>query len=516
MTWAPRRALLCVAPLCVAPLWAALVGSALSPAAATGAVEPTTADLPRSGFHLPDDGTAAGGWIGSRRTDADVVYRVDPKRGPITSGFLGGAWVETFDGSGPLTVDRARTRRAAWLVAKYGTYRSKPQSAAVEVALHTLLHGGGFALGGAAADDRLRRTGATDEIVAMADYMLEHSKRLAGPYAVKVTAVGAVVGEPAAFTVSVRAVRSGAPIPKLPVVVSFAGQETALTTGARGLINAVVPSVAPGPQPVRVTVSRLPSHSLFVRRPQTAGASRVVVAGRKVEVVRDVSVDVVARPRVGVTAPDVRTVVDPVPGTIHVQSGYPSAREGVLTLHGPYPSRALAVCDAGGPTAPGGSVTVEANGPYPVPVLEVAEEGVYRWELAVAGNRFNLPATSCGEPVLLKAVPTVAVSVAAPVVALATPTRARVVVSGLPLEYAADAVARLYGPFATRGAIDCVPDRMARQRLVPLSGPATSKWTDPVTITRAGFFAWQVVVPSGPLSTRVLTTCGAPGTTFHP
>jgi hypothetical protein len=505
-----------MATLGVGMLLASVVGVVVTPIPPTGALEPTTADQPRSGFHLPDDGTAAGGWIGSRRTNTDVVYRVDPKRGPVTSGFGGGFWVDAFEGSGPLDVSRARTRRAAWLVAKYGTYRSKPQSAAVEVALHTLLYGGGFALGGAKAEGRLRRTGSSDDVVAMAEYMLEHSKRLAGPYRIEVTAAGAVIGAPAAVTVRVTALGSGAPVPKLPVVVSFAGAQTAFTTGARGMISGLVPTVAAGPQPVRVTVSKLPSDSLWVRRPQTAGASRVVVAGRKFEAVRDRSVDIVARPRVGVSAPDVRTIRDPVPGTIHVRAGYPSVREATLTLHGPYPSLALATCDPAGSSAPGGNVTVEANGPYPVPALDVAEEGVYRWELSVAGNRFNLPATACGEPVLVKAVPLVQLAVASAVVAVGTPTRARMVVSGLPLEYADDGVARLYGPFATRGAIKCVPDRLARQRVVPLAGPATAKWTDPVTVTQAGFYAWQAVVPSGPLSTRELTTCGAPGTTFHP
>ena len=119
-----------------APLRLALVGlvalgllalgpvSAALPAGALAA-RPQTADAPRVGFPLRRDGTAAGAWFGSRKVDGQVVYRIDPRRAPYSPGFRSARWASTLDGSGPVDVTRARTRRAAWVLAKYGVYRDR-------------------------------------------------------------------------------------------------------------------------------------------------------------------------------------------------------------------------------------------------------------------------------------------------------------------------------------------------------------------------------------------------------
>ena len=51
------------------------------------------ADPPRTGYPLPADGTAAGGWIGSRRAGHQVVYRIDPARKATASRFGPAHWL---------------------------------------------------------------------------------------------------------------------------------------------------------------------------------------------------------------------------------------------------------------------------------------------------------------------------------------------------------------------------------------------------------------------------------------
>ena len=216
------------------------------------------ADPPRTGYPIRSDGTAAGGWIGSRRLGREVVYRIDPGRAPVATRFRQERWVARLDGSGPRQVTRGSTRRAAWLVAKYGTYRSPAQSAAVEVALDTLLYGGRHALGGRRTQWRVRQTGAEGAVLPLAEYMLRASARLAGPYRIRVERTAAVVDEPTGFTVRVVAARSGEPIPHLPVSVRFGGGIRTRDTDSTGTVRAGLTAGRPGPQPVQVLIRRLP------------------------------------------------------------------------------------------------------------------------------------------------------------------------------------------------------------------------------------------------------------------
>lgn len=499
--------------VCVLALAAVLLS--LEPASsAQAAAERRTADPPRMGYALPADGTAAGGWLGSRTVTGRAVYRIDPSRGPRAPGFRPGRWLASPIGSGPVRVDRFRTQRAAWLLAKYGTYPSDAQAAAVEVALDALLHGGAYARQGARTRARLRRSGAEGAIAPLADYMLEHSRRLAGPYRVSVTATGATVGDDAGFVVRVTSIRSGAPIKSLPVVVRFDGAGVSGVTDRRGRMTARLPAPVAGPRQARVTVRRLPTHRLLVRRPTRGAASRVVVAGRKESRILEPLVAVRARPTVRVSAPAVGTVRDPVPGTLWLSAGYPTPRTATLTLHGPFSARDDATCGPG-PGLLSVEQEVTADGEYAVPSLSVTTAGVYRWSVALAADRYNLPAASCGERIVVKAVPSVTVAREARTVAPGAETRAKVAVADLPPGYAKDAAVLLFGPFATRDAVRCADPRLARRRAVAVIAPATSAWTDPVRLRRPGVYAWRAVVPSGPLATRELTRCGAPRTTFR-
>ena len=491
------------------------------PALAAGAVlvaasvvattpSPAAADAPRTGYRLRADSTAAGGWIGSRTAARRAVFRIDPSAGPRTGGLHSGGWAETLRGRGPVEVSRWRVRKAAWLVAKYGTYDSAAQAAAVEVALHHLLHGGRYRLTGGATGRRLRQTGARDSVVALARYMLDRSRDLAGPYRVRVDTTGAVLGSRIAVQVVVTTRRSRLPVAHLPVTVRYDGRTLTGTTDATGTTVVGARAKAAGPRAVTITVGRVPSDRLFVRRPVRRSGSRVVVAGRKITLTRRAEVAVRAVPRVWVTAPDQRTTAGPVPGSLHLTEGYPSARSAAMTLHGPFAPGVEATCDPA-LTAANESVPVAADGVYPAPEVGVSAAGTYRWAVRVPGDDYNVAAWRCGPAVLVKASPTLTVTTTRSRVARREPAYAKVKGLGLPGEFVGDAAVRLYGPFSSRGAVRCASARQARWREVTLTGPKGSARTDPVSLGGGGFYGWRAVLPGTELTTKATTRCRASG-----
>ncbi len=488
------------------PLVVALVATLVTAAPAEAARGP--ADPPRTGFRVRADGTAAGGWFGSRTASRRAVFRIDPGAGPRAGGFRDGGWRSDLRGSGPVDVDRWRVRRAAWLVSKYGTYDSDAQAAAVEAALDALLVGGAHRLDGPATRRRLRQTGVGDSVVALARYMLDASRTLAGPYRARVTTTGGDLGEHTRIRVVVTAARSGDPVAHLPVRVRVDGRSLHRETDDHGAVTVTPLARVAGPRPVTVSVSRVPSDRLFVRRPIRPGGSRIVVAGRKIVLTRRTSVAVRALPTVRVTTAQVRTVADPVPGTVHLADGYPSRRQAELTLHGPFGLDETPACDRALRTA---TLPVAADGSYPVPDLTVSAAGLYRWEVAVPADAFNAAATQCGQQVLLKAAPSLKVDAVEAAVDPGGDARARVRAADLPPGYARDAVVRLYGPFVARSAVRCSADREVRRREVAVTAPSTTATTSAVTLSRPGFYAWRATLPGTQLAVRSASRCGATG-----
>jgi hypothetical protein len=211
-----------------------------------------------------------------------------------------------------------------------------------------------------------------------------------------------------------------------------------------------------------------------------------------------------------VSAPDVRTIEAPVAGTVRISAGYPTRRVAAVSLHGPFPSRPAATCDLGR-VAASGSVTVVGDGPYSVPPLRVTDPGVYRWSATVAQNTYNLPATRCGERIVLKAVPRVSVTAVPSRADRGGPARARVATSGLAGGYAADVSVRLYGPFGSRDQVRCSRATQIRRRTAAVTAASPAARTAPVRLPRAGVYAWRAVLPSAMLTTRVVTPCRSGG-----
>lgn len=499
----PRRLLTVAA----ATLGVAVAAASLAPT--NGAVGTVTADQPRLGYRIPADGTAGGGWVGSRKLGSVVVYRVDPAKAPSVRTFGRARWVGDFTGSGAVDVGVADTRRASWIVSKYGVYRSKVQGAAVEVALDALLVGGPYAVEGSATQKRLNRSGAKRWILPLVTVMLTASAKKAGPYSVEVSASDAVAGQALSATVTVRS-SSGVPIRALPVQIGLDGSSMFAKTGDDGTATVELTAPTPGPRQVQVLVSKLPEHRLLVRGPTQGGGSRVVVAGRKRTALTTAQVAVQARPSVTVTSPATSVVSQPLVASLTLAGGYASPRSSTVVLRGPFQSSAAASC-SGTPVAATLAVPVSADAAYQTPATAPGALGYYRWSAQVPADTYNLAATDCGPVVTVKTRPVATVTAADPTLAIGAVARAKVSVGALPPAYAGRAVSRLYGPFPKRSAVTCGASTLVGRRDLAISGPADQGQTTGIKLTQRGFYGWRTTIASAPLSLRVVTPCAATG-----
>src|SRR5690349_1633464 len=75
------------------------------------------------GYRIPHTGEAAGGWIGGYRIGDTPIFLVTPTRAPNRQGYQRPRVVRDLDGRHGAT--RAATKRAAWILSKYGGYRDE-------------------------------------------------------------------------------------------------------------------------------------------------------------------------------------------------------------------------------------------------------------------------------------------------------------------------------------------------------------------------------------------------------
>jgi hypothetical protein len=491
----------------------ALVALAASVALVVPAVtsSASTADKGAIGYHLRLDGTAAGGWLGARKIWPRLVYRLDPGAHRSRTPGFGPAWrAGVLHGSGPVTVTRRATARAAYLLSAYGTRRDhRAQNAAVEIALDQLLVGGRYGRHGTRTLARLRQTADAAEIGYLADYMLADSLDFAGPYRVAIGETGATLGGVAQVRVRVTSTVSGRPFATLPVVVRVPGLGPQVReTDADGRVAVSWQADRSGLLDVAVTVREVPESRLLVRRPTRLGASRIAIAGVKRALVRHVRVPVQAHPSVSIAQPLAARTDTPTKGTFTVSSGVDSPRKATATLFGPYDAAADAVCS--GPSAGEGVMDVSANGDYPLPALSLTDVGYYVWGVALAANRVNEPATACGSPFVARVVPQVSVKVPDNSLAAGTALTAWWRVGLLPEAYTGDLTVRLFGPYADADQATCSVGS-GRSEKIAITADA-SGWSTSYTPTQAGVYAWRITLPGSEFSTWAPTVCGGAGT----
>lgn len=485
----------------------------LTPAAAT---TPATADAPWSGFRLPGNHTAGGGWIGGRTIAGQVVYRIDPARAQARSASFGSASAQSaVAGSGARPASAAATARAAWIVSKYGSYRYAIQNAAVEVALDDLLVGGRWALGGAVTTQRLAATGQAASVRRFAVAMLRDAARFAGPYAVDVQAEPAAAGDPIKVSIRVTAIATRAPVADLPVTVTSPGQvaATGIRTDASGSVRAALPGTTAGPHQISVQVSRVPQTQLLVRNPTTKGASRVVVAGHKGVLTAQTTAAVLAQPQVSLTTTTPQVSVDqPATGQLTVIGGYPSTRTATAALYGPFSSPGAASCDPA-KVAGSKSVIVATDGTYPLPQLPVPSYGYYVWGATLAADPYNQRATTCAGTVLARVQPVVRAVPTGASYRSGAYVHGLISATDLPNGYSADATLRLYGPFSTAASAGCDSSKLVRTQTVAVTSTGAAQGQD-LQVTRLGYYVWAVSLPASAFSLTASSDCTATAATF--
>ncbi len=371
---------------------AAVTGTTL--AAAPTVTAATSADAVRTGFRIPTDGTAGGSWVGSRSTGGRTVYRTDPGRTKIvTSGFGAAVWRTRLTGAGPHIVTARDTSRAAWILAKYGTYPYNVQNAAVEIAVDHLLYGGSWALGGSRTASRLAGVPEAAKVRAFASTMLADSTTYAGPYRATVTAGGTTVGGQVPVTVTVTVIASGVGVPLLPVTVVGPGGTRSLTTGQNGRASTAFTAANPGTVAVTATVGKVPEARLLVRAPSTTGASRVAVAGLKSTLVATTTAAVTARPTLRVSTGASQILAGSRTRPQLVVSGLPAGYRGTasLQLFGPAPERSGLTCTAPLTTQ---TITVTTDATYTGTDVRLGTPGYYGWSVRLPGSSTSTPASS--------------------------------------------------------------------------------------------------------------------------
>lgn len=368
-----------------------------SPSGSRGGAAP---DRPWSGYPVAATGDASGGWIGARkvgRRGGRVVYRVDPAADARTGGLKGARLVARLRGPGARSsASPARTARAAWILAKYGTYREPGQSAAVDAAVLHLLAGGRFRLRGRDSMARVRETGEADRVWGLAVTMLRAARRRAGPYRVVTAQMKeAEVGQAVQVAMAAVVARSGLAVPSVPVQVRVApGRWHAIgETNADGRAAYAVPGLSAGPHQLDVRVRRLPETRLLLMQPRRAGGSRDVVAGRKGNVVVGLRVVVLAVPRLGVSARRI-TRGARTSGLLRITGAYGrTARSATAVLHGPFGSRGQTGCQR--KELRERQVRVSGNGSFDLPRLSLQRAGHYVWHVGLPGDVYHRPASVC-------------------------------------------------------------------------------------------------------------------------
>ncbi len=487
----------------------AMVPTAQASAAGAAAAKPSRADRPWSGFAIHANRTADGHWIGARKLNKEVVYRLDPARKAKRSSYGPVRPVGNLAGR---QASRRDTVRAAYILSRYGTFRYDVQSAAVDIALDHLLVGGRYRLSGDVTSRRVQQTGEAAKVRSFAKAMLKESRRQAGPPKMAVSVTNAAVGGTVRATVRVRGA-NGRPVKDAPVTLSYPGATTqAARTDQAGTAVATFVATSAGRHAVVATVKDLPEWRLHLRSPKRAKVSRVARAGVKGRASASAVATINVRPTVQITSPAQAMRTSPIPGRFTLSGGEPGTRSATIRLFGPFTTAAGTTCAAKQVVAR--SMTVTGNGTYNMPAVTAPSAGFYTWSVAVAADSVNQSVAACGGAIAVKVQPAVAVQEEAgntlkSGALLPSTVTTRGLPSGLP--YAGHATVRVYGPFVARDNVRCLDAKLRKRTTGRVNGNGTVR-AEPVELNARGYYGLTVVLPAGTFSTAATSSCRAANT----
>ncbi len=178
-----------------------------------------------------------------------------------------------------------------------------------------------------------------------------------------------------------------------------------------------------------------------------------------------------------------------------------------VALYGPFPTRSEIRCD-GAPAATS-ALAVTGDGTYTTQPTTLAAAGYYTYvESIAATNAYDGTATACGdvaETTFVQARPAVTTVVSDQVVRPGSSISDRISVTGLG-QTAATIEVRLFGPYASRAAMDCAGTPYWKGTVdVAGDGEASSAR---VKLTRAGFYTYRERIVGTPSVAATETACG--------
>lgn len=478
---------------------------AVAPSPSAGARD----DAPRrwSGYKIPANGNADGGWIGGYRVDGTRLFLTTPRKRPNRAGYA--SELEIGDLPGRKT-SQSETARAAWILSKYGAYKDATQAAAVDATVYHLLVGGKWEINRPRGKRRIRQSGNRAAVARFARIMLRQSKKSAGSYSASLTSSGTDVGGTVAVTLSVTD-GHGRPAAGLPVTLTMSGAApVTAVTGDDGRAVARFAAQARGWQDVSATVTQVPEHRLRAWSAEKNGQASAAEGGvRRTLVVSD-RVAVRGPQTLALGAVDDDITAGSPAGVTATVSGDGVPRTATASLHGPFPTAAATTCQH----VEVGRVSsiVGADGTYQLPTVTPSASGYYAWGVSLAGTDTSHAVSACGATTTVKAV--AAISVAAQELALAVGNVAhvRVGLSGLPRSPALTVTATLWGPFVSESVLRnaACSGTLKLQDEKRMNGDG-SEVLD-VYVDEVGWYAWQAEVPPDELRQGSRSQCLAAGT----
>ena len=464
-----------------------------------------------SGYRIPRNGHADGGWMGGYKIGDTPIFVVTPTRDPNRRGYEVARVVADLHKS--RDASRRATARAAWVLSKYGGYQDALQAAAVDAVVYHLLVGGRWRIDHHRGAARIRHSGDPGSVRRYARIMLGQSRKLAGVYRVKLTTTGADVGGTIEATVNVTA-RHDRPASGLPVTVSAPGAATVQTvTGDDGRAVAHFSATQQGWQDVTASVGEVPEHRLYLRSPVKRGQAAAAEGGVRRSVDASVLTAVRGPQTMSLQAtPDTLVVGDPAAVTASIV-GDASPRPATAALYGPFPSASAATC-SGTPVGTT-TMTVTGDGSYRLPALAPSAGGYYAWQVTVYGTATSLPVTACGAVTKVRARTTTTITLMSSTAQKDDYVQVRVTVSGLPFQDTIQGTVTLFGPYGSEAAAQA--DGCSTRAGGPVGfsrSQGNGSFSSPsIQIPGSGpYYAWGAIISSGDLWPSSSSPCAAPGT----
>ncbi len=177
-------------------------------------------------------------------------------------------------------------------------------------------------------------------------------------------------------------------------------------------------------------------------------------------------------------------------------------------LYGPFGTREAIKCDA--PIAWSGTLAFAADGEQLTAPATLTTPGYYTYHESIEGSETVKPVTTTcadvAETAIVIGTPTVTTAVSSQSTSPGSQITDKVIVNGLGPVVPATVQVELWGPYDTTAAMSCSGTPFATQTFTA-TGDGTYT-TEPITITKSGYFVYRESLAGGPANDAAATTCG--------